>query len=382
MNTYFKRITLGVCIFLGLCLYTSVFALDYIPLTTIPGVTVKGTALRTPQNLVLGIYTASIGIASILAVIMVIIGGIKYTTMESFNAKTDAKKQITSAFLGLVLLLGSYLLLRTINKDLVEFDTTLPASGGQGLERLSAEREAINVQIHDLRRSYAAADAKTKTAREEAATLLAEKNTLTARYNIIGDKNSPEAIELARQITSITSRHASKTQEVADLDNAAQKLRRDGLALIYTQQIRTELSAGNFDVANDILQKTINLEQQKIQLLKDQNAPQEEIQKAEVNKTHTVAQLSSEADTARALNELGKNLVSIDKTKVTELRIKIMADALRAVSSINQTDPTKAAALRKEALDNIKKIDDALNAKYRCTQSTTPTFETLGTCSI
>lgn len=366
MNTYFKRITLGVCIFLGLCLYTSVFALDYIPLTTIPGVTVKGTALRTPQNLVLGIYTASIGIASILAVIMVIIGGIKYTTMESFNAKTDAKKQITSAFLGLVLLLGSYLLLRTINKDLVEFDTTLPASGGQGLERLSAEREAINVQIHDLRRSYAAADAKTKTAREEAATLLAEKNTLTARYNIIGDKNSPEAIELARQITSITSRHASKTQEVADLDNAAQKLRRDGLALIYTQQIRTELSEGNFDMANNAHQRLVNLQQQRIDQLKKQGAPQEEIQKAEANKSYITTKNSTNILLAQALGEISRQTGFIDKSKVAELKTQIAAETNRARVFISSIDAAKAEALRTEALANIKKIDDALDKRENC----------------
>lgn len=382
MNTYFKRIILGICIFIGLCLYTSVFAVDYTPLTTIPGVSEKGKNLSSPQNLVLGIYTVAIGIGSILAVVMVIIGGIKYTVMESFGAKTDAKKQITSAFLGLVLLLGSYLILKTINKDLVNFNTTLPTSDGKALEGYTAERAAIMTQINDLKKNYDAANAKASTAQREAATLLTEKNTLIARYNAISDKNSNEAKALEAQITTLDSQYQSKTAEATTLNDEAQKLRLDGLTLVNTRQVITELSAGNFDMATQALQRLSNIEQQRIDQLKKQGAPQEEIQKAEANKTYVVAEKTSEIDTARALNELGKNLVSIDKTKVTELRIKIMADARRAVSSISQTDPTKAAALQKEALDNIKKIDDALNAKYSCTQSTTPTFETLGTCSI
>jgi hypothetical protein len=347
MNTYFKRITLGVCIFLGLCLYTSVFALDYIPLTTIPGVTVKGTPLRTPQNLVLGIYTASIGIASILAVIMVIIGGIKYTTMESFNAKTDAKKQITSAFLGLVLLLGSYLLLRTINKDLVEFDTKLPSSGGQGLEGLSAERAAITTQINDLKKAYDAAKARASAVKREL-------DTLTARYNAIptADRNSTEAKTLEAQITS-------KTAEVANLSNDAEKLKLDGLTLINTRQIVTELSEGNIDMANSRLQGLVNLEQQRIEQLKNQGAPQEEIQKAEANKTYVATKQKALIDTTQALQEIAKQAGVVDQSKIRDLKTQIAASANRAISLISPVDNVKAEELRKETIANIKKIDVA-----------------------
>ena len=370
MNTYFKRITLGVCIFLGLCLYTSVFALDYTSLTTIPGVSEKNKDLPSPQNLVLGIYTVAIGIGSILAVVMVIIGGIKYTVMESFGAKTDAKKQITSAFLGLVLLLGSYLILKAINKDLVNFNTTLPTSDGKALQGYTAQRTAIMTQINDLRRSYAAADAKTSTARREAETLLTEKNTLVARYNAITDKTSVEARDLDRQITSITSRHTSKTQEVADLDNAARTLRINGLILINTDKILTSLSAGNTEQATNDLKHLNDVEQQKIQLLKDQNAPQEEIKKAEANKVYTVAKQTSEIDTVQALNELGKTMYqNIDK--VVEIKEKIKTDTEKALVLINQKDPSKSDLLQRESNDNINKINEALLKRFNCPAGST-----------
>ncbi len=352
MNTYFKRIILGICIFIGLCLYTSVFALDYTPLTTIPGVTVKGTPLKTPQNLVLGIYTASIGIASILAVIMIIIGGIKYTTMESFNAKTDAKKQITSAFLGLVLLLGSYLLLRTINKDLVEFDTTLPASEGQGLEDFSVARAEIITQINDLKKEYDAAKERTSAVQREV-------NTLTARYNAIADKNSTEAKTLEAQITS-------KTAEATKLSNDAEKLRLDGLTLINTRQVVTELSEGNIDMANHALQRLSDIEQQRINQLKKQGAPQEEIQKAEANKSYVTTKNSTNILLAQALGEISRQTGFIDKSKVADLKTQIAAETNRARVFISSIDAAKAEALRTEAIANIKKIDDALDKRENC----------------
>ncbi|HRH22751.1 MAG TPA: hypothetical protein PLB51_02030 [Candidatus Paceibacterota bacterium] len=370
MNTYFKRIALGICIFIGLCLYTSVFAVDYTSLTTIPGVSEKNKDLPSPQNLVLGIYTVAIGIGSILAVVMVIIGGIKYTVMESFGAKTDAKKQITSAFLGLVLLLGSYLILKTINKDLVNFNTTLPTSDGKALQGYIAEKEAIDAQIHDLRRSYAAADAKTKTAENEAQRLLAEKETLEARYSAITNKNLDEAKALEAQITTLNSQHQAKKAEAAALDNAAQKLRRDGLTLIYTNQVLTELSAGNVDAAKQAVQRMENTEQQKIQLLKNQNAPQEEIKKAEASQVYTVTTQTSKIDTAQALNELGKAMYQ-DINKVVEIKEKIKTDTEKALVLINQKDPSKSDLLQRESNDNIKKINDALLKRFNCPAGST-----------
>ena len=69
------------------------------------------------------IYVWSLGIATLLALLMVIVGGY-YVMTSSGNAEqaTKGKEYITGAIIGLVLLFGAYLLLQTINPDLVNFN--------------------------------------------------------------------------------------------------------------------------------------------------------------------------------------------------------------------------------------------------------------------
>ena len=70
------------------------------------------------------IFQISIGICGVLAVIMIVIGGIQYMGEESVFGKTEAKSRILNAVLGLLIAIGSYALLNTINPDLL---------GGKGL---------------------------------------------------------------------------------------------------------------------------------------------------------------------------------------------------------------------------------------------------------
>jgi len=65
------------------------------------------------------IFTLAIGLCGVLAVIMIVIGGVQYMGDESIFGKTEAKSRITSAVLGLLIALGSYALLNTINPDLL-----------------------------------------------------------------------------------------------------------------------------------------------------------------------------------------------------------------------------------------------------------------------
>ncbi len=72
------------------------------------------------------IFNLAIGIASVLAVLMIVIGGFKYITVEaSPYSVEEAKNQINGALLGLVLVLAAWLILNTINTNLVNFNTNL-----------------------------------------------------------------------------------------------------------------------------------------------------------------------------------------------------------------------------------------------------------------
>ncbi len=66
--------------------------------------------------------TLFIGLCAVAAVIMIVIGGIEYSTAELVSNKAAAKERIQSALLGLLLALCSWLILNTINPDLLRTD--------------------------------------------------------------------------------------------------------------------------------------------------------------------------------------------------------------------------------------------------------------------
>jgi len=73
-----------------------------------------------PASFVSALYTYALSIAAALAVIMIVYGGVKYVASGgSAAAKSDAMDIIKNAIFGIVLLFGGYILLYTINPNLV-----------------------------------------------------------------------------------------------------------------------------------------------------------------------------------------------------------------------------------------------------------------------
>lgn len=73
------------------------------------------------------LFVFGISIAGILAVLMIVIGGIQYMTAYGNPGKVgDAKNRIYQALLGLLLAISAWLILYTINPDLVKGVLTIP----------------------------------------------------------------------------------------------------------------------------------------------------------------------------------------------------------------------------------------------------------------
>ncbi|MFA6797185.1 MAG: hypothetical protein WCR40_00515 [Candidatus Paceibacterota bacterium] len=95
---------------------------DYVPLeeNAFPGVSTDGN--KGDLGAFVGqIFNFGIAIAVVLALIEIIWGGVQYMTTDSWYTKSDGKDRIQNAFLGLAIALLSYLLLYTINPELVDF---------------------------------------------------------------------------------------------------------------------------------------------------------------------------------------------------------------------------------------------------------------------
>jgi hypothetical protein len=75
-------------------------------------------------------YQLALTVSGLLALLMIVAGGVKYTISSgSADKQTDAKDMIISALYGVALLLGSYLILNTINPQITAL--TLPGSEPQ-----------------------------------------------------------------------------------------------------------------------------------------------------------------------------------------------------------------------------------------------------------
>ena len=77
------------------------------------------------------LYQFSLGISGILAVGMIAAGGVYYAASTGNPSKqSDARDMIMSAIWGIILLFGAYLVLKTVNPELVKLSTTSSGAGG------------------------------------------------------------------------------------------------------------------------------------------------------------------------------------------------------------------------------------------------------------
>jgi hypothetical protein len=79
------------------------------------------------SQLVSWFYYLLIGISGLAAFAAIVQGGVIWLTSAGSPSRvTEAKDRIGSAFLGLVLVLGSWLILRVVNPDLTTLNLQLP----------------------------------------------------------------------------------------------------------------------------------------------------------------------------------------------------------------------------------------------------------------
>ena len=100
-------------------------ATEYLLLEPLPGITKPDGVTATFATYIPGIFSLMIGIAGLLAVIMIVYGGLQYLTTEAFQGKGDAKETIKNALWGLLLTIASWLILNTISPNLVKFDLNI-----------------------------------------------------------------------------------------------------------------------------------------------------------------------------------------------------------------------------------------------------------------
>lgn len=86
------------------------------------GLPFEGSNNPSVEGFMIALYRIAIGIAAALAVLRLILAGAKYMLTDIVTQKSDAKRDIRSAIVGLLIVLGAVLILETINPQLLDLD--------------------------------------------------------------------------------------------------------------------------------------------------------------------------------------------------------------------------------------------------------------------
>jgi len=106
-------------------------AQGYVPLAPIDGYTDTNSAAGGLSGYLNTMFKFGVALASGLAVIMIVIGGIQYMSSDAVSNKSEGINRMTSAIWGLILALGAYVILNTINPALLKTNLQItPVSVG------------------------------------------------------------------------------------------------------------------------------------------------------------------------------------------------------------------------------------------------------------
>ena len=117
----------------------------YCLLAPLPGL---GDSVDTTQGV--GSYInvlikITIGLISVLAVVMLVVGGIEYMVSNIAGEKASAKSRMTNAIFGLILMLSSYLILNTINPKLVNLSVGIAPTTLKNFDNTKAGQDGLGV---------------------------------------------------------------------------------------------------------------------------------------------------------------------------------------------------------------------------------------------
>lgn len=139
---------------------------EYAVLAPLPGTTNSTCDVANPtdaackttlEKYLPGLFNLAIGLSAAFAVLMIVIGGFEYMSTDALQKKEDGKKRIENSIYGLLLVIGAWLILFTINPtlltlrlgiDSVEIPPPAGGAGGTlttgGIPMTQAEKDASN----------------------------------------------------------------------------------------------------------------------------------------------------------------------------------------------------------------------------------------------
>ena len=126
---------------------------DFVPLVGIPGIDADTLSTTAYIN---ALYILAMSVAAFIAVVRLIMAGLKYIMSDVVTNKESAKKDIKNSLIGLLIVFGAVLILETINPQLkrLDFLRNAPASElvmqkyqtGGATEKAAPQNSVINLE--------------------------------------------------------------------------------------------------------------------------------------------------------------------------------------------------------------------------------------------
>lgn len=182
--------------------------IDYVPLQPIPGTPPGNSDFKT---YLIAAFKIGISVAGVLSVLMLVIAGFQYATTDAFSGKEESKAKMTNVVAGLVLILVSYILLSTVNKDTVSLKLDFGAESvqiGTGFRgQLSYQREQarLNTILREANRTYSESQDQINSLDEQIAQYLAnpEANSTIDIENLIEQKTALEQQAESKRLADV-----------------------------------------------------------------------------------------------------------------------------------------------------------------------------------
>jgi hypothetical protein len=98
---------------------------EYQVLAPLPGVGENAGGTTTLQDYVPAMFNLLIGLAAVAAVLMIVIGGFQYISSDAIQGKSAGKDRIKNSILGLILVISAWLILYTVNPNLLRINLNI-----------------------------------------------------------------------------------------------------------------------------------------------------------------------------------------------------------------------------------------------------------------
>lgn len=110
------------------------------PIVSIPLPTGTVNSTTSLADYLNGVFALTIAVSTILAIVMITFDGFRYMTSDVIGTKKEAVERLRGAFLGLFLILATYLILYIINPNILKLDAlTTSLSGLSGSQQTTSD---------------------------------------------------------------------------------------------------------------------------------------------------------------------------------------------------------------------------------------------------